>query len=153
MFASILGNESETAKRKAFIRRFLNNHDYPSEIIDSITIKQDPIEEIIDILPSYLKSQMILILYREPIKAIKLLQYKNPHFILEYLPKLQPMIIKTNVKIISKNTFPADIFFIYQGSVKNINNDKVYNEGSIIGETDIIYKRENRIETFQTIKE
>ena len=153
MFASILGNESETAKRKAFIRRFLNNHDYPSEIIDSITIKQDPIEEIIDILPSYLKLQMILILYREPIKAIKLLQYKNPHFILEYLPKLQPMIIKTNVKIISKNTFPADIFFIYQGSVKNINNDKVYNEGSIIGETDIIYKRENRIETFQTIKE
>ena len=153
MFATILGEENEIARRKAFIRRFLNSHDYPPEIIDAITIKQDPVEEIIDVLPSYLKSQMILILYKEPIKTIKLLQFKNPHFILEYLHKLQPMIVKSNIKVITKNTFPADIFFIYRGSIKNINNDKVYNEGSVIGETDIIYKRDNRVETFQTIKE
>lgn len=53
----------------------------------------------------------------------------------------------------SKDTFPADIFFIFKGSVKNTNNDKIFNEGSVIGETDIIYNRETRIESFIAIKE
>lgn len=39
------------------------------------------------------------------------------------------------------------------GSVKNTNNDKVFNEGNVIGETDIIYNRETRVESFISIKE
>lgn len=39
IFASILGEENEAARRKAAIKKFLNVRDYPVEIIDSITIK------------------------------------------------------------------------------------------------------------------
>jgi signal-transduction protein with cAMP-binding, CBS, and nucleotidyltransferase domain len=81
------------------------------------------------------------------------LQNKNTHFIIDYLPKLQPIIVKKGTKIITKETFPTDVFFIYKGSVKNTNNDKIFNDGAVIGETDIIYNREIRIESFIAIKE
>lgn len=129
LFASILGNQNEIARRKAQIKKFLSVHDHPEEIVDSITIQEEEIIEIIDILPANMQLQLLLVLYKEPIKEIKLLQNKDPHFIIEYLPKLQPMIVKRGTKIISKNTFPSDIFFVYKGSIKNMNNDKVFNEG------------------------
>lgn len=153
IFASILGQENETARRKAQIKKFLNVHDYPEEIIDSITIKKEEVEGIIEILPTNLKAQMFLVLYKEPISCIKILQNKDPHFIIDYLPRLQPIVVKSNTIIMSKNTFPADIFFVYKGSVKNKSNDKIFSEGSVIGETDIIYNRETRLETFVAIKE
>jgi len=153
LFASILGEENEIARRKAQIKKFLNVHDYPEEIIDSITLKKEEIEDIIDILPISLKVQILLVLYKDPILKIKLLQNKNTHFIIDYLPKLQPIIVKKGTKIITKETFPTDVFFIYKGSVKNTNNDKIFNDGAVIGETDIIYNREIRIESFIAIKE
>lgn len=153
LFASILGEENETARRKAQIKKFLNVHDYPEEIIDSITIKKEEVEGIIEILPTNLKAQMLLVLFKEPISCIKILQNKDPHFIIDYLPKLQPIVVKSNTIIMSKNTFPADIFFVFKGSVKNKSNDKIFSEGSIIGETDIIYNRETRLESFVAIKE
>jgi len=128
-------------------------HDYPEEIIDSITLKQDKISDIINVLPTNLKSQMLIVLYKEPITVIKMLQIKDPLFIIEYLPQLQPIIIKRHTKIMAKNTFPSDVFFVVRGCIKNTNNDKVFNEGSIIGETDIIYNRETRLESFIANKE
>lgn len=80
----------------------MNVHDYPEEIIDSISIEKDDIEDIIEVLPTNLQSQMLLVLYKEPIRAIPLLQSQDPHFIIEYLPKLQPMVVKRDTKIISK---------------------------------------------------
>jgi hypothetical protein len=102
LFATILGEENVNARRKAQIKKFMNVHDYPEEIIDSISIEKDDIEDIIEVLPTNLQSQMLLVLYKEPIRAIPLLQSQDPHFIIEYLPKLQPMVVKRDTKIISK---------------------------------------------------
>jgi hypothetical protein len=118
LFASILGEENETARRKAQIKKFLNVHDYPEEIIEKITLKKEEVEGIIDILPVNLKVQMLLVLYKEPILRINLLRNKNPHFIIDYLPRLQPIIVKKGTKIMSKDTFPSDIFFVFKGSIK-----------------------------------
>lgn len=76
LFASILGEENETARRKAQIKKFLNVHDYPEEIIEKITLKKEEVEGIIDVLPANLKVQMLLVLYKEPILKIKLLKIK-----------------------------------------------------------------------------
>ena len=153
LFASILGEKTEQARRKDQIKRILSVQNLPEELIERITVYKEEIDEIVAVLPTNLRAQILLVLYKDPISVIPCLKTKNPHFIIEYLPKLQPIIVKKGTTIMARDTFPSEVFFIYQGTIKNKNNDKLFSDGNIIGETDIIYNRTTRIETFEAVKD
>ena len=153
LFASILREKTEQARRKDQIKRILSVQNLPEELIERITVYKEETNEIIAALPANLKAQILLVLYKDPISVIPCLKTKNPHFIIKYLPKLQPIIVKKGTTIMARDTFPSEVFFIYQGTIKNKNNDKLFSDGNIIGETDIIYNRTTRIETFEAVKE
>ncbi len=62
-------------------------------------------------------------------------------FYLNYLDKLIPMKFHKDTIIIKKKSRPEEIFFIISGSVLNQDSRRIFSTGSLIGETDIIFKR------------
>jgi CRP-like cAMP-binding protein len=57
------------------------------------------------------------------------------------MSKFEPMRIKSGTIFAKENTRPQEIFFLLKGCVECDKSNKFYLEGTMFGETDIIYKR------------
>lgn len=68
-------------------------------------------------------------------------------FYLEYLDKLEPLKFQRETVMLKCGTLAQRVYFIVKGRVVNVQTHRIYSDGSLIGETDIIYKK-RRTETF-----
>ena len=71
------------------------------------------------ILPTNLKTQLIIFLYKDAIKAIKFLQKRKKIFYEIYLERLKPMRFDKNTVILEKGSRPNEICLIMSGTVLN----------------------------------
>lgn len=62
-------------------------------------------------------------------------------FYLNYLVNLIPLKFREGSVIIKAKTKPEEVLLVLKGEVLNETTNCVFTGGSIIGETDIIYKR------------
>ena len=66
---------------------------------------------------------------------------------MEYLEKLEPLKFQRETIMLKRGTVAQRVYFIVKGRVLNVQTQRIYSDGSVIGETDIIYKK-RRTETF-----
>jgi hypothetical protein len=62
-------------------------------------------------------------------------------FYISFLEKLIPLKFREGTTILKMKTRPEEVFLILKGEVLNETTHRVFSMGSIVGETDIIYKR------------
>lgn len=72
-------------------------------------------------------------------------------FYLNWLEKFIPLKLSENSVILRKNSRPEEIYLILSGNILNTTSKHVFSTGSIIGETDIIYGKRERLEEFITL--
>lgn len=68
--------------------------------------KEYAIDELLEILPAHLKSEISYFLYRDAIETIKILQDKDQRFYGDYLSKFEPMRIKNGTVFAKEGTSP-----------------------------------------------
>jgi CRP-like cAMP-binding protein len=105
------------------------------------------IDELINDLPSNLKPHLFLFLYNEAIVAIPFLQNRCEKFYLSYLQHLTPLKFIEGANIIKERTKSEEMFFLLSGEALNTVTKRIFTRGALIGETDIIFKRD-RTETY-----
>ena len=99
---------------------------------------------MLKILPSNLKTLMAIFLYREAISSIKFLQARHHTFYESYLEKLRPLRFKKGDFILKEGLKTKEVLFVMSGNVLNVTTGRVFNEGSMLGETDIVFKRHRK---------
>jgi len=92
-------------------------------------------------LPPYLKSEISFFLYRDAITTVKILQDREQKFYGEYISKFEPMRIKAGTVFAKEGMRPQEVFFLLKGEVLCEKSGKYFKEGTMFGETDIIFKR------------
>ena len=120
--------------------------------------KEYKIDELLNILPTYLKAEVTYHLFKDAINVVKVFQDKDQRFYGEYLSKFQPMRIIANTCFCEEGQLPKEVYFLLQGSVmKGSKLNKVVGaqnsyliEGSIFGETDLL-KNRIRTESYTTV--
>mmetsp|Transcript_44415 Transcript_44415/g.43086 ORF Transcript_44415/g.43086 Transcript_44415/m.43086 type:complete len:152 (-) Transcript_44415:1553-2008(-) len=93
-------------------------------------------------LPLFLKTQLALFIYQEAIQAVPFLQHRPQLFYLTFLEKLVPVKFREGTLLLKEKTKSEEIFLILKGEVLNETTQRMFYEGSIIGETDIYYDRD-----------
>jgi CRP-like cAMP-binding protein len=80
-------------------------------------------------------------------KIIKFLNNRDSSFKLQFLEKLIPLKFKAGTLIIKKGVRPEEVLFILKGEALSLNTNRIYGSGCMIGEIDIIMKRD-RMQSF-----
>lgn len=58
-----------------------------------------------------------------------------------YLDKLEPVKFQRETVILKKGTVAQRLYFIVKGRVLNKTSNRIYSDGALIGETDVIFRR------------
>jgi CRP-like cAMP-binding protein len=101
-------------------------------------------QEILLLLTPSLKGQLTMFLYRDAILRIPFLQGRDPQFYLLFLDKLEPVKFQRETVMLKKGTVAQRLYFIVKGRVLNTTFNRIYSDGAVIGETDIIYRTKRR---------
>lgn len=109
-------------------------------------------QEILLLLPPTLKSELTKFLYKDAIQRIPFLQGRHPMFYYLYLDRLEPVKFQKETIILKKGTVAQRMYFIVKGRVINTTCNRIYSDGSLIGETDIIYRTKRR-DSYQALDE
>lgn len=67
----------------------------------------------------------------------------------DFLAKFEPMSIKGNSIFCREGSSSQEVFFLLRGCVECMNQGKFFLEGTIFGETDIIMKNRNRLDSYK----
>lgn len=87
-----------------------------------------------------LKGQITLFLYKDAIHRIPFLQGRDPKFYLRYLDRMEPLKFHKETVMIKRGTIAQRMYFIVKGKVLNKYQNRVYSDGAVIGETELIFK-------------
>ncbi|CDW78950.1 UNKNOWN [Stylonychia lemnae] len=158
-FSELSKGNSKRQNRDSQIAQLEQNYKLPRHLAEKITFffaqsetiisisKDYEINTILKFLPPSLKTRLALFLYHDAIAAIPFLQNRSQIFYLNFLSELIPMKFQRNTVILKQGTRPEEVFFILKGVVINPGSQRTMSAGSMIGETDYIYKRE-RVDSF-----
>lgn len=91
-----------------------------------------------------------MFLYIDAVSKIPFLQNREDYFYLNCLEKFEYLKFPANSIILRKNSRPDEVFFILKGSILNTTSSKIFRCGTMIGETDLYFKRE-RVEEYRTM--
>ena len=122
--------------------------------------KEYKIEQLLNILPSYLKAEVTYYLFKQAIDVVKVFQEKDQRFYGEYLSKFKPVRLAPKTTFVEEGSLPQAVFFLLSGSVMRDSKLNSYVgakqaylvEGSIFGETDLI-KNRMRSESYVAVTE
>jgi len=107
-----------------------------------LSISQDyEISKILKVLPPFLKTNLALFLYQDAIREIPFLQNRDQMFYLNYLDRLIPLKFKADTVILKEETKPEEVIFILSGEVINLQTQRIFGIGGMLGETDIIHNK------------
>ena len=120
--------------------------------------KEYKIDELLNILPTYLKAEITYYLFKQAITVVKVFQDKDQRFYGEYLSRFQPMRLSANTCFVEEGSLPVAVYFLLSGSVmKESKLNRLVGakncyliEGSIFGETDLL-KNRIRTESYTTV--
>ena len=79
-------------------------------------------------------------MYKDAIHRIPFLQGRDPKFYLQYLDKLEPLKFQKDTVMLKRGTVAQRVFFIVKGKVLNSTINRIYSDGAVVGETEIIFK-------------
>lgn len=79
-------------------------------------------------------------MYKDAIHRIPFLQGRDPKFYLQYLDKLEPLKFQKDTVMLKRGTVAQRLFFIVKGKVLNSTINRIYSDGAVVGETEIIFK-------------
>ncbi len=107
-------------------------------------ISEKGIKNLLSELPNSLKYNISYDIYQGAIKDISIFSKCSKSFISTIVPLLQPLYIPPKVFIYECDEVPQKMYFILEGSVKFLTEDKisisVLNKGSYFGEIEILRK-------------
>mmetsp|Transcript_1093 Transcript_1093/g.1100 ORF Transcript_1093/g.1100 Transcript_1093/m.1100 type:complete len:108 (+) Transcript_1093:663-986(+) len=93
-------------------------------------------------LPNNMKLKMLTFIYKEAIKDVPFLQNRSDHFYLKYLQAFEPQRFLAGSNLIKEQTKSEEVFLILSGEVLNSFSMRKFTVGSMIGETDLFFKRD-----------
>ena len=79
--------------------------------------KEYKIEQLLNILPSYLKAEVTYYLFKQAIDVVKVFQEKDQRFYGEYLSKFKPVRLAPKTTFVEEGSLPQAVFFLLSGSV------------------------------------
>jgi hypothetical protein len=112
-------------------------------------ISEKALKNLLSEIPNSLKYKISNDIYQGAIKDISIFSNCSKSFISTIIPLLQPLNVPPKVFVYECDEVPQKIYFILEGSVKFLTEDKislsVLNKGSYFGEIEILRKtyREN----------
>ena len=99
-------------------------HDVVSEVQNYLTnnsfneLNLGATKKILDELPETIKGEVAQEMYKSIIQGLKFFQSKNPRFLWEFMPYLNPFKAFSQDMLYYQGDHPEEIFFILQGRVK-----------------------------------
>ncbi|CDW73868.1 UNKNOWN [Stylonychia lemnae] len=121
------------------IRFFYKEHESNLDLSNNLEMSY-----LLRILPTNLKTQLAIFLYKDAINVIKFLQGRKNTFYEQYLDKLKPMRFDRGSIILEQGSRPNEVCLIMSGSVLNASNGRILPTGSLFGESDMIFKRDRK---------
>jgi len=103
---------------------------------------------LFSLLPASLKIQLTRFLNKDAIERIPFLQNRADTFYLNYLEKFKPMRFDKDDIIFERDQKSREIFLNIKGEIVNVVTNRVYPDGSMIGQDDILFSRD-RLHTFK----
>ena len=94
---------------------------------------------LFDVLPASLKIQLIRFLNREAIELVPFLKNRSDTFYLNYLEKFKPMRFDKDDLIFERGQKSREIFLNIKGEMINVNTNRIYSVGHMIGQDDILF--------------
>eukprot|EP00347_Sterkiella_histriomuscorum_P004458 403360386 len=128
-------DEKVLTKIKFFFKEHESNLDLSNNLEMSYLLR---------ILPTNLKTQLAIFLYKDAINAIKFLQNRKNTFYEQYLDKLKPMRFDRDTVILEQGNRSNEVCLIMSGQVLNQTTGRIMPTGTLFGEGDIIFKRERK---------
>lgn len=110
----------------------------------SLAKQGEEVREVLTLLTPSLKGQLTLFLYKDAIHRIPFLQGRDPKFYLQYLDKMEPLKFHKETVMIKRGTVAQRMYFIVKGKVLNTALNRVYSDGAVIGETELVFKAKRR---------
>ncbi len=89
---------------------------------------------LLRILPTNLKTQLAIFLYKDAIKAIRFLQKRKKSFYETYLDKLKPMRFDKHTVIFEKGSRANEVYLVMSGVVLNESTGRLFKAGTMFGE-------------------
>ena len=89
---------------------------------------------------------------KDAIQIVPFLQDRPDTFILNYLDKFKPMRFDKGDIIYEKAQKPREIFINIGGEILNVNTNRIFVKGTLIGVDDILFNR-NRLHTYMALSE
>lgn len=130
-------NVSETIIKR--ITFFFTEHESSLEISNNLEMSY-----LLRILPTNLKTQLAVFLYKDAIKTIRFLQHRKKSFYEVFLDKLKPMRFDRNMIIFEKGSKANEVCLIMSGVVLNESTGRLFTAGSMFGEQDVYFGRERK---------
>lgn len=162
IFAIVNNSQTEEQSREKILKNFINKQHLDISLSSKVIhffqrsetnivhmSKEYRIDELLNILPTYLKSEVTYYLFKEAINVVKVFQDKDQRFYGEYLSKFQPMRVAANTCLTEEGELPTEVYFLLSGCImKESKLNKLVGaknsyliEGSIFGETDLLKNR------------
>lgn len=136
----------ELSKRNSFPNKLeekIKNHIIKEMKKKDYNEKGD-VKQLLNELTIDLKHQIVLDIYEHKIKTIKLFTQCTKEFVSNFVPLLEPKIYPVHFDIYRIKEMPENIFFILEGIVYNITEDKIpfceVSAGSYFGDIEILRK-------------
>lgn len=171
IFAIVNNSKTEDQTREKILKNFINKsrldinlsskviHFFQRSETNIIHMsKEYRMDQLLKILPTYLKAEVTYFLFKQAIDVVKVFQDKDQRFYGEYLSKFQPMRVSANTCFVEESSLPQACYFLLSGTVmKDSKLDRLVGaqnsyliEGSIFGETDLL-KNRMRTESYITV--
>ena len=103
-------------------------------------------------MPASIKIELNKFLHRKNIELIHFLRNRPDSFYLNYLERFRPVRFDKGDLIFEADKKPREIYLSFKGKIINVNTNRIFPEGSMIGQDDILYNRD-RTHTYKAYTE
>ena len=130
IFAIVNNSKTEEQSREKILKNFINKQRLDDRLSSKVIhffqrsetniihmSKEYRIDQLLNILPTYLKAEVTYYLFKDDINAVKVFQDKDQRFYGEYLSKFQPMRVSANTCFVEEGSLPQAVYFLLSGCV------------------------------------